>query len=234
MKTNKWIGFLLIMGSIGVFVPYTMLTMSFEYPDILRQDAGVVLTKFHEGGASLIFTWWAFAILGIPLLVAYVLIGKQWKHLPFMSWVTTFGIISGVAQILGLLRWVFVIPVIAQDYVMGNEVVKQSAVTSFKVVHQLGGVLLGEHIGQLFTIVWSVMVCMAILKSKLMPSWLSVFGIISSSIYLLAQAELFATVIPTFPVWEPAGFIGSTLWLVWLVMVGVGFLKLNVTQVTIL
>jgi hypothetical protein len=112
--------------------------------------------------------------------------------------------------------------------------VKQSTVTSFKVVHQLGGVLLGEHIGQLFTIVWSVMVCVAILKSKLMPSWLSIFGIISSCIYLMAQAELFATVIPAFPVWEPAGFIGSTLWLVWLVMLGVGFLKLNVTQVTIL
>jgi len=231
MKTNKWIGSLLIIGSIGVFVPYTILTMSFEYPDILRQDAGVVLTKFHEGGASLIFTWWAFAILGIPLLIAYVLIGRQWKHLPFMSWVTTLGIISGVAQILGLLRWVFVIPVIAQDYVTGNDVAKQSAVTSFKVVHQLGGVLLGEHIGQLFTIVWTVMVCVAIFKSKLMPAWLSAFGIMSSGIYLMAQAELFATVIPTFPVWEPAGFIGSTLWLVWLVMVGVGFLKLKPTPV---
>jgi hypothetical protein len=98
------------------------------------------------------------------------------------------------------------------------------------VVHQLGGVLLGEHIGQLFTIVWSVMVCVAILKRKLMPSWLSVFGIISSSIYLLAQAELFATVIPTFPIWDLAGFIGSTLWLVWLVMLGVGFLKLKPTS----
>jgi hypothetical protein len=231
MKTNKWIGFLLIIGSIGVFVPYTILTMSFEYPEILRQDAGVVLTKFNEGGASLIFTWWAFAILGIPLLVAYVLIGQQWKHISFMSWVTTFGIISGVAQILGLLRWVFVIPVIAKDFVMGNEVVKQSAKTSFQVVHQLGGVLLGEHIGQLFTIVWSVMVCVAISKSKLMPKWLSVFGIISSCIYLMAQAELFATVIPTFPVWDLAGFIGSTLWLLWLVMLGVGFLKLKPTLV---
>jgi hypothetical protein len=231
MKTNKWIGYLLIIGSIGVFVPYTILTMSFEYPDILRQDAGIVLTKFHEGGASLIFTWWAFAILGIPLLIAYVLIGQQWKHIPFMGWVTTLGIISGIAQILGLLRWVFVIPVIAQDYVTGDEVVKQSAVTSFKVVHQFGGVLLGEHIGQLFTIVWSVMVCVAILKSKLMPGWLSVFGIISSGIYLVAQAELFAAVIPTFPVWELAGFIGSTLWLVWLIMLGVSFLKLKPTPV---
>jgi hypothetical protein len=121
--------------------------------------------------------------------------------------------------------------VIAQDYVTGDEVVKQSAVTSFKVVHQFGGVLLGEHIGQLFTIVWSVMVCVAILKSKLMPGWLSVFGIISSGVYLIAQAELFSTVIPAFPVWGLAGFIGSTLWLAWLIVMGVGFLKLKPTPV---
>ena len=34
--------------------------------------------------------------------------------------------------------------------------------------------------------------------SKSIPSWLSVFGIISCCIYLLAQAKLFAKVIPTF------------------------------------
>ncbi len=225
MKSTKLIGLLLIVGAIGVLIPYTILTITFQYPDILRKDPGVVLTTFQEGGSSLIFTWWAFAMLGLPLLIAYILIGQQWKHISFMSWVTTVGVISGVAQIIGLLRWVFVVPVIAQDYVMGNEVVKQSAVTSFKVVHQLGGVLLGEHIGQLFTIVWTGMVCVAILKWRLMPQWVSLFGIISSAVYLMAQAELFATVISGFPVWDLAGFVGSTLWLVWLVIIGVFFYK---------
>jgi Domain of unknown function (DUF4386) len=227
MKSTKLIGTLLIAGAIGVFIPYTILTITFQYPDILRQEPGVVLTIFHEGGSSLIFTWWAFAMLGMPLLIAYILIGKQWKKLSFMSWVTTVGVISGIAQIIGLLRWVFIIPVIAQDYVLGNEVVKQSAITSFKIVHQLGGVLLGEHIGQLFTIVWTVMVCVAIVKLKLMPTWVSLFGIVASAIYLLAQAELFATVIPGFPVWDLAGFIGSTLWLVWLIIIGVYFVRIQ-------
>jgi hypothetical protein len=31
-------------------------------------------------------------------------------------------------------------------------------------------------------------------------------GYISSVIYLLAQAELFKTVIPDFPIWDMAGF----------------------------
>src|SRR4249919_1396281 len=97
MKTEKTIGILLIAGAIGVFIPYTVLTMTFEYPDILRQDTGTILNKFHNGGSSLILTWWAFAILALPLLIAYILIGQKLENkLGFIKWVTTFGIISGI------------------------------------------------------------------------------------------------------------------------------------------
>jgi hypothetical protein len=91
----------------------------------------------------------------------------------------------------------------------------------------MGGVLLGEHIGQLFTIVWTVMISVAFIKLKLFPKWVSWLGIISSIIYLLAQAELFATVMPGFPVWDMAGFAGSTLWLIWLIITGIMFIKIK-------
>ena len=65
-------------------------------------------------------------------------------------------------------------------------------------------------------------------KLNLFPKWVSWLGLVSSFIYLLAQAELFATVMPNFPVWDIAGLVGSTLWLVWLVVVGV---KMRLLQV---
>jgi hypothetical protein len=229
MKTDKIIGLLLITGAVGVFIPYTILTITFEYPDILRQDAGAVLTKFHDGGSSLILTWWAFAILGIPLLIAYILIGQKFENrLGFIKWVTTLGVISGIVQIIGLLRWVFVVPVIANNYVAaGDYASKEAAKISFQTIHQLGGVLLGEHIGQLFTVAWTIMILYAFIKLKSFPKWVSWLGIISSIIYLLAQAELFATVIQDFPFWDMAGFIGSTLWLLWLIIIGTMFIKIK-------
>jgi hypothetical protein len=229
MRKEKTIGLLLILGAIGVFIPYTILTMTFEYPDILRQGAGIVLTKFHNGGSSLIFTWWAFAIMGLPLVIAYILIGQKLGNKPgFIKWVTTFGIISGLVQIIGLLRWVFVIPVIANTYVAASDAVtKEAAIVSFQTIHQFGGVLLGEHLGQIFTIIWTIMISVAFIKLKLFPGWVSWLGIISSIIYFLAQAELFATVIPGFPTWNMAGFIGSTLWLVWLIIIGILFMKIK-------
>jgi hypothetical protein len=77
MKTEKIIGYLLILGGIGVIIPYAILTITFNYPDILRQESATILTEFYKGGASLIFTWLAFALLGIPLLIAYSLIGQK-------------------------------------------------------------------------------------------------------------------------------------------------------------
>ncbi|MEP7108139.1 MAG: DUF4386 domain-containing protein [Ferruginibacter sp.] len=229
MKIEKTIGYLLITGAIGVFIPYTILTITFEYPGILRHDAGTVLTKFHDGGPALIFTWWAFAILGLPLLIAYILIGQKLENkFSFIKWVTTVGIISGIVQIIGLLRWVFVVPLIANNYLTAGDVAsKEAAKISFLVVHQFGGVLLGEHIGQLFTIAWTIMVSYAFIKLRLFPKWVNWLGIGASVIYLLAQAELFATVIPEFPVWEMAGFIGSTLWLLWLIITGVFFTRIK-------
>jgi hypothetical protein len=229
MTKEKTIGLLLMAGAIGVFIPYTILTMTFEYPDILRQDPGTILTKFHEGGSSLILTWWTFAILGFPLLIAYIMIGQKLEgKLGFIKWVTIVGIISGIVQIIALLRWVFVIPVIADNYVSaGDNPTKAAAILSFKTIHQFGGVLLGEHIGQLFTIIWTVMISRAFIKLNMFAKWVSWLGIIASLIYLIAQGELFATVIPGFPVWSMAGFIGSTLWLIWLIILGVNFLMLK-------
>jgi hypothetical protein len=231
MKTEKTIGLLLIIGAILLFVPFTILTQIFDYPHVLREDAGVILSKFNTGGSSLIIVWWLFAIVGLPILEAYVLIGQKLESkLSFIRWATTLGVISGIVQIIGLLRWAFVIPVISDTYVHSqSEQVREMCKIVFHAVHQYGGVVLGEHIGQLFTIIWTMMISSAIYKLKLMPKWVSAFGYISAFIYLLGQAELFATVISGFPFWNLATMIGSTMWLIWLIIIGIKFLKTNIT-----
>ncbi len=227
MKSLRTAGILMITGAMGVLVPYTILTITFSYPDILREDAGVILHEFHKAGPGLIFTWLAFALLGLPLLVAYKLTGQQLENkIHYMGWTTTIGTISIVVQLIGLLRWVFVVPVLANEYHATHDPVVQSSLKSiFRVVHQYGGVLLGEHIGQLFTITWTIMTSLALKKSKLIPQWISHFGIAASVIYFIAQAELLATVIPGFPVWDMAGFTGSTVWLLWLIIIGLYLIR---------
>lgn len=223
MRKQKTTGWLLLAGAAGVLIPYIILTLIFDYPDILRQDAGTLLTRFHEGGAGLTGTWFAFAIMGLPLVPAYILLGQQLENRS--AWArtaTTIGIAGLIVQMIGLLRWTFVVPMLADNYVHATDAAaKAAAVSSFRTLHQFAGVLMGEHLGQLFTILWTVMISVILVRIKWFPKWMGWLGITSSFIYLLAQAELFSTVIPGFPVWDLAGFIGSTLWLAWLVIAGV-------------
>jgi hypothetical protein len=233
MKKEKTIGILFILGAISVFVPYAILTIIFNYPDVLRQEPSIILKQFHDGGAKLILTWLAFAVLGLPLLIAYSSLGKRLEiKFPFVRWITTIGIISGIVQIIGLLRWVFVVPVLANDYMNTSDPMFQKAIiTSFKVIHQFGGVLLGEHLGQLFTVIWTIAISYTLLKANIIPKWIAWFGYTLSVIYLIAQAELLATVIPQFPVWGLAGFIGSTLWLLWLIIIGFRISKIKFSTI---
>jgi Domain of unknown function (DUF4386) len=227
-KTDKIIGVLLVMGSVLVLIPYSILIQTFNYPDILRQDVGVILSTFHKGGNQLIMTWWAFAIVGLPLVEAYILLGQHLENkIYFIRWATTLGVMGLIAQMIGLLRWTFVVPVLASNYVTGSAMTQEVSKVAFQTIHQYGGVVLGEHIGQLFTIAWTLMMASAFHQLRLFPKWVSGWGYTAAGIYLLGQGELFATVIPSFPTWDLAGFLGSTLWLIWLVIVGVFFIKRN-------
>ena len=225
--TNKIIGSLFITGSVALFIPYNILIIIFDYPDILRHDTASVLTRFHDGGSQLIWTWFAFAITGIPLLPAYILLGQKLEGKSVIARLaTTIGVTGLIVQMIGLLRWTFVVPILADTFVDAtDDATRAAAVVAFKAIHQFGGVILGEHLGQTFTIAWTIMISIALQQLKGFPRWVAYFGYVASGIYLLAQGELFATVIPGFPVWAFAGFTGSTLWLVWLVIVGFYFLR---------
>lgn len=222
---KKITGLLFVLGAVLVNVPYTLLISNFNYPDILREPSGVILTKFAEGGSSLIATWLFFALSGIPLLVATILLGRLWsdRSPALMNLATTLGVIGLVAQFVGLLRWVFVIPALASSYVEPgtSETMREAITVSFQTIHRFGGVLLGEYIGQLFTISWMLVISIVMLRTRIFRSWIGWFGIISSAVYILAQTELLHTSIPSIPSIDIAGLVGSILWILWMACLGV-------------
>jgi hypothetical protein len=219
-----WTGWYFIVGAVLVNIPYTLLIVNFDYPDILRKSAADVLTRFHAGGAELICTWLVFAWVGLPILLGIIFLNKAMElDTPFMQLARIAGVIGAITQMVGLLRWVFVVPVIANMYVdvSASDAARQAALVAFQVVHQYGGVVIGEHLGQVFTILWMALVSVTMLKSNLFKAWLGWLGLVASVVYALAQTELLATVIPGIFVVSIAGLAGSLLWLVWMFILGV-------------
>lgn len=229
--THTQTGLALISGAILVNIPYTLLTMNFEYPEILRQPAGEILTRFAAGGSSLIWTWLAFAWIGMPILLGMLWLPRSIQPRPglLLQTAAMFGITAGVAQMLGLLRWVFVVPVLANLYTdpSASAATKDAVVVAFQVLNQYGGVVMGEHLGQAWTVLWMFLTSLALLPDRRFGNWLSWLGVAASGTYLLAQGELFATVLPGFPNWSMAGMVGSLLWLGWVIALGICLVRLR-------
>jgi hypothetical protein len=220
-------GGLFIAGALAFAGAATVLSSTFEWPDVLREPADVVLPAFVAGGTSLVWTWfataWTYAVLIVPILMLPAVLGRP--NDPVLRAATYVGATSVVLSLIGFLRWVFVVPPLADSYVTGDATTRAAVDAAWTAQHQFGGALLGEHLGQLLVIGWSVTLSIVILRSRVLPRWLGVTGLAVSAVYLLNQGDILATAVPGFPVWDLAGLLGSTGWGLWVAALGVVLLR---------
>ncbi len=67
---------LLIAVPILFLLFYGLLTMTFDYPGILREPAGEVLRRFAAGGPSLVLLWYGFALTPAFFIPAAILLRR--------------------------------------------------------------------------------------------------------------------------------------------------------------
>jgi hypothetical protein len=216
-------GGLFVAGALAFAGAATVLSSTFDWPDILREPTDVVLPAFVAGGTSLVWTWfataWTYAILLVPILLLPAVLRRRGD--PVLRVATYVGATSVVLALIGFLRWVFVVPPLADSYVTGDAVTRAAVDAAWTAQHQFGGALLGEHLGQLLAIAWSITVSVIILRSRVLPWWLGAAGLVVSALYLTNQGDILATAVPGFPVWDLGGLIGSTSWGLWVAALGV-------------
>jgi hypothetical protein len=219
-------GALFLISALTFATAATILSATFDWPDILREPADVVLTRFASGGPSLVWTWfataWTYAILVVPILLLPTVLGRRDD---VALWVATFaGAISVLLALIGFLRWVFVVPPLARMYQDADDANRAALAAAWLSQHQFGGALLGEHLGQLLAIGWSLTVSIIVIRTRVLPRWLGVIGLIVSVLYLFNQGDILATALPGFPVFDLAGLIGSTAWGLWVAALGITLL----------
>jgi hypothetical protein len=227
-------GALFLAGALSFAAAATALSSTFDWPDILREPADVVLPAFSAGGTSLVWTWfataWTYGILAVPILLLPAALGRRDDAaLRVATWV---GAASVLLSLVGFLRWVFVVPRLARSYVDGDATTRAAVDAAWTAQHQFGGALLGEHLGQLLVIAWSVTLSAVILRSHVLPRWLGLTGLAVSAVYLLNQGDILATAVPGFPVWDLAGLLGSTGWGLWVAALGATLLRRSLRRPT--
>jgi hypothetical protein len=220
MTLYRLTGLVLIALPIAFNIVFFMLGRAFEYPDILRMPTGYILQQFTAGGRRLVTLWYLFAVtalLAIPM--ALLLEGVFAAAFPQVALASAIiGVLSGLVQAMGLLRWPLLVPTLAAQYQAADAAPAQREAVSvvFNAFHQYVGVVVGEHLGYLFTGSWTILISIMMFSTLLFGPAIAILGIVAALGIMAGMLEPAG--------WKPAGVINAIsyiVWSLWLIVSGV-------------
>jgi hypothetical protein len=221
MNTRSVTGGLLVAVPLVFVAGFTGLQMTFEYPSILRHPAGEVLERFAAGGADLHLYWYAMMIAALGLIPAAIgMAVLLWKRDPFLAALSGgLGLVAGLVQALGLLRWVLLVPVLAATYVApgATETQRAMAAALFDAANAYLGMGVGEHLGYLFTGLWTLAVAVLLMREH---RYVAGVGAVIALGVLAGMAEPFGV-----PLAGTVNAISFSLWALWTLVLGVVMLR---------
>lgn len=216
-----------VAGPLLIAVPliftagFTGLQMTFEYPDILRHPAGEVLTRFAAAGADLHLYWYAMIAASLLMIGAVIAAGLlYWPRDRLLAALSIgFGVLAGLVQALGLLRWVILVPSLAAAYTApgASELDQSMAVSMFDFANHYLGMGVGEHLGYFFTALWTITTAgLLFTTNRIMAST----GLLIAVGVLSGMLEPFGV-----PLTGLINSISYTLWAIWTLAFGILILR---------
>jgi hypothetical protein len=221
MTTQVLTGLLLLVLPVAYNLLFTVLGRSFDYPAILRQPTGHILQSFAAGGNRLVLLWWGFAMSAVLLAPTVVLLSATLvdANPTIRTLATAIGLLAALVQFLGLIRWPFAVPHLARLVTdpATTQATHDAIDVVFQTLNRYLGVAVGEHLGYLFTGLWTALVGVALIQSDLLHPLFGIVGLLLAPLFVLGSLEF----VGPFEAggWKLAGtlvplaYIGWSLWL---------------------
>ncbi|MEV4897751.1 DUF4386 family protein [Nonomuraea sp. NPDC055795] len=199
----------MIVSVLAANLAFAGLAITFDYPGVLDEPPAVILAAFAAGQVAISAWFLVLALAAAALVPAAVLLGRRLPPGPAATLSVHVGVLAGLVQMLGLLRWPFAVPALA------HAPDPQSAQTVFAALHGYLGTGIGETLGYLFTSAWTLLVLAALPR---VPRWFAVLGVASAAAIAagvlvplgLAGADL-------------ANFVGYLAWSLWALCLAVRY-----------
>ena len=136
---------------------------------------------------------------------------------------TTSGVLAALVQFLGLVRWPFAVPYLARtaNHPAASAATQAAVDVTFQTLNRYLGVEVGEHLGYVFTGLWTALAGVALIQSDVLHPAFGVVGLAAPPLFALGALEFVGAPEPTG--WKPAAnlvplaYIG---WSVWLLVLG--------------
>jgi hypothetical protein len=218
-------GLLLMASGLLLIVCFELLRQAIQYPDVLRAGTAHILELHAPGRAGLLpLLWYGMALGSLIMLLGNLLLHYclQALRVPYRGFITAVGTLAALFNVLGYLRWVFLVPALAAAYTdpQASAATRDAVQVVFQAFHLYLGVTVGEHLGFLFLGLWGTALSVALWQTAAFPSWLSGLGVLSAVGTALGVLEGAG--------WAPAARIVevcASLLIVWIVLLGYSLLR---------
>ncbi|MFC0039910.1 DUF4386 family protein [Actinomadura rayongensis] len=210
MRDGRWtLAAALVGGVAAANAAFAGLGSVFDYPGVLAEPAGTILDRF-AANPHVIGGWFLLLAFGAGLLVpAAVLLGRRLPPGTATTLAVHTGVLAGLVQVLGLLRWPFAVPALADAHAADPATTE----AVFTVLHHYLGTAVGETLGYLLTASWTLLVLRAMPGA---PRWFAGLAALS------ALAVAAGIVVPLdVPGADAANFLGYVAWSAWMIALAV-------------
>jgi Domain of unknown function (DUF4386) len=209
--TARKAGVALALASALAIAGFTVLGSVFDYPQILEEPTSDILALYRDH-QSAVMTWFGVLALSAALMApAGIWLGRIAGG-TLGRWITGVGVAAATVQVVGLQRWVTLVPGISDAAL--DPSTRDAAEDRFELWHIVLGKAIGETVGYALTATFTVLVVI-VLRRSVLARWLAVVG--------YAAAVLIATGV-VIPIVGPASltnFVGYAVWCAWLLVVAV-------------
>ena len=212
-------GFLSILQGLLPFIPLAVLGGAINWPDSLDDPASVTLPRLLENEGAVRFGYFAYLIYSILFaismaLLTEVVLGKKGGIL--IRIIIALAIASALARSIGIVRWLMPNFELANLWEKASSDEQRYALSvTFETLNSYGGTI-GEILGvSLFAAIAILLLSIGNMGEKTLPSWFSVFGLISALGLLWTSAEILGV--------DPGSiaiFMGTTLVQIWFLVTG--------------
>lgn len=204
--TARVAGAALALASLLAIAGFTVLGVVFQYPQILERPTSEILDLYRENQTA-VMTWFLVLVLSAALLApAGLLLGRLLGG-SLGSWTTGVGIAAATVQVIGLQRWVTLVPGLSVDAL--DPSLRTAAEERFELLHTVLGNIVGETFGYALTATFTVLVVTG-LRRTILPRWMGVIGHVAAGLIATGVA------VPWVEVASLSNFAGYVVWCGWL------------------
>lgn len=216
---------LLIAQFVLMLVALFILGGAINWPASLDEPAAVNLPLILEQAGAVAFGYGSYflsALLLAPIALLVYALGREDNGRTVLLVAAGLGVLASFAKLLGISRWLLVMPVMAQSYVdpAASDASRTAIAVAYDALNSYAGGV-GELLGvSLLSGLWTLLVSVVLLRgSSLAPRWMGVYGLVAGALLLGSLPEVVGVDV------GPLLIIQGFAWQLWLLALGIFLLR---------